>query len=35
MIITLKENRVVGAFAGAEVLGIFLEVIAASSRAEA
>ncbi len=32
---TLKENRLVGALARAEVLGIFSEVIAASRRAEA
>ena len=32
---TLKENRLVGALGRAEVLGIFSEVIAASSRAEA
>jgi CIC family chloride channel protein len=32
---TLKENRLVGALARAEVLGIFSEVIAASSKTEA
>ncbi len=32
---TLKENRLVGALGRAEVLGIFSEVIAASSKAEA
>lgn len=32
---TLKENRLVGALARAEVLGIFSEVIAASGKAEA
>jgi len=32
---TLKENRLVAARARAEVLGIFSEVIAASSKAEA
>ncbi|SPE56786.1 membrane hypothetical protein [Verrucomicrobia bacterium] len=32
---TLKENRLVGALARAEVLGIFSEVIAASRKAEA
>jgi CBS domain-containing protein len=31
---TLKENRLVGALARAEVLGIFSEVIATSSKAE-
>jgi hypothetical protein len=32
---TLKENRLVGALPRAEVLGMFSEAIAASSRAEA
>jgi len=32
---TLKENRLVGALARAEVLNIFSEVIAASHKAEA
>ena len=32
---TLTENRLVGALARAEVLGIFSEVIAASSKTEA
>ena len=32
---TLKENRLVGALGRAEVLGIFSEVIATSSKAEA
>jgi hypothetical protein len=31
---TLKENRLVGALARSEVLGIFSEVIAASNKAE-
>jgi CBS domain-containing protein len=32
---TLKENRLVGALPRAEVLGLFSEAIAASSKAEA
>jgi hypothetical protein len=32
---TLKENRLVGALPRAEVLGIFSEAIAVSSKAEA
>jgi hypothetical protein len=32
---TLKENRLIGALPRAEVLGMFSEAIAASSRSEA